>query len=108
MSRVNRDLVFDALADENRRALLDRLRKRNGQTLAELCEGQPITRQAITKHLKVLEEANLVLAARRGREKLHYLNPVPIHAVAMRWLKQFDAVKLDALFALKPEPGKKE
>jgi len=103
MSKLNRDLVFAALADDNRRALLDRLRKRNGQTLAELCEGQPITRQAVTKHLKVLEEADLVLAQRRGREKLHYLNPVPIHAVAMRWLKQFDAVKLDALLAAKAD-----
>lgn len=103
MSKLNRDLVFAALADDNRRALLDRLRKRNGQTLAELCEGQPITRQAVTKHLKALEEADLVLAQRRGREKLHYLNPVPIHAVAMRWLKQFDAVKLDALLAVKAD-----
>jgi DNA-binding transcriptional ArsR family regulator len=103
MSHTNRDAVFAALADDSRRALLDCLRKRNGQTLAELCEGRSITRQAVTKHLKVLEEANLVLALRRGREKLHYLNPVPIHAVAMRWLKQFDAVKLDALFAIKAE-----
>jgi DNA-binding transcriptional ArsR family regulator len=103
MSHTNRDAVFAALADDSRRALLDCLRKRNGQTLAELCEGRSITRQAVTKHLRVLEEANLVLALRRGREKLHYLNPVPIHAVAMRWLKQFDAVKLDALFAIKAE-----
>lgn len=108
MSRVNRDAVFGALADDSRRALLDRLRKCNGQTLAELCEGQPITRQAVTKHLKVLEEANLVLVLRRGRERLHYLNPVPIHAVAMRWLKQFDAVKLDVLFAVKAESEKDE
>lgn len=95
--------MFAALADDSRRALLDCLRKRNGQTLAELCEGRSITRQAVTKHLRVLEEANLVLALRKGREKLHYLNPVPIHAVAMRWLKQFDAVKLDALFAIKAD-----
>lgn len=103
MSRENRDLVFGALADDHRRALLDRLRQRNGQTLVELCQGLPITRQAVTKHLNVLEEANLVLVQRRGREKLHYLNPVPIHAVAMRWLKQFDAVKLDALLAVEAE-----
>lgn len=103
MSRTTRDAVFAALADENRRALLDRLRKRNGQTLAELCAGQPITRQAVTKHLRILEAANLVLSARHGREKLHYLNPVPIHAVAMRWLRQFDAVALDSLRALKVE-----
>lgn len=100
MSRVHRDVVFDALADDHRRALLDRLRKRNGQTLAELCATQKITRQAVAKHLKVLEAANLVVSTRKGREKLHYLNPVPIHAVAMRWLKQFDAVPLDALVAI--------
>ncbi|HEY0920492.1 ArsR/SmtB family transcription factor [Devosia sp.] len=99
MSRVARDTVFEALADDHRRALLDRLRRRNGQTLAELCQGLAITRQAVTKHLKVLEAANLVLATRQGREKRHYLNPVPIHAVAMRWLKQFDAVRLEALVA---------
>lgn len=99
MSRVIRDAVFGALADGHRRALLDRLRKRNGQTLSELCEGQGITRQAVSKHLKVLEEADLVLVVRQGRERLHYLNPVPIHAVAMRWLKQFDQVPLDALAA---------
>lgn len=97
MSRVRRDSVFVALADEHRRLILDRLRQRNGQTLSELCEGHEITRQAVTKHLRILEEANLVLSKRQGRTRLHYLNPVPIHAVAMRWLHQFDAVKLDAL-----------
>src|SRR5687767_8316557 len=101
MSRMNRDVVFAALADDGRRKLLDRLRRRNGQTLGELCQDQKISRQAVTKHLKVLEEANLVLVERKGREKLHYLNPVPIHAVAMRWLKQFDAVRLDALLAVR-------
>lgn len=99
MSRVDRDTVFEALADDHRRALLDRLRKRNGQTLSELCAGQGISRQAVSKHLRVLEEANLVLSARQGRERLHFLNPVPIHAVAMRWLRQFDQVPLDALAA---------
>lgn len=94
---MNRDAVFAALADDGRRRLLDRLRQQNGQTLAELCRDQKISRQAVTKHLKVLEEANLVLVERKGREKLHFLNPVPIHAVAMRWLKQFDAVRLDVL-----------
>lgn len=97
MGYDSRDAVFDALADENRRDLLDRLRQRNGQTLSELCAGQPISRQAVTRHLKVLEAADLVLPVRRGRQKLHFLNPVPIHAVAMRWLKLFDAVKLDDL-----------
>jgi DNA-binding transcriptional ArsR family regulator len=103
MGRMNREAVFAALADGNRRELLDRLRRRNGQRLGDLCEGQQISRQAVTKHLKVLEEANLVLVVRRGRERLHYLNPVPIHAVAMRWLKQFDAVRLDALLAADAE-----
>jgi DNA-binding transcriptional ArsR family regulator len=100
VSREARDAVFDALADEHRRGLLDRLRQRNGQSLTELCDRQMISRQAVTKHLKVLEEADLILAVRRGRARLHYLNPVPIHAVAMRWLRQFDAVKMDKLLAL--------
>lgn len=100
MSLSERNAVFGALADESRRVLLERLRKRNGQTLTSLCESMPISRQAVTKHLKVLEEANLVLVTRHGREKLHFLNPVPVHAIAMRWLKQFDAVKLGALMAV--------
>jgi DNA-binding transcriptional ArsR family regulator len=100
VSRAARDVVFDALADEHRRVILDRLRLRNGQTLTELCDKQEITRQAVTKHIKLLEQANLIISRKRGRERLHYLNPVPIHAIAMRWLRQFDAVKLDALFAL--------
>lgn len=99
MSLSERDAVFGALADDSRRLLLDRLRARNGQSLSQLCGGLPISRQAVTKHLRVLEDANLVLTRRRGREKLHFLNPVPIHAIAMRWLSQFDAVTLDALTA---------
>lgn len=99
MSRADRDAVFAALADEHRRLLLERLRRDNGQTLARLCEGLPISRQAVTKHLIALEQASLVLTKRRGREKLHFLNPVPIHAIAMRWLRQFDAVKLEVLSA---------
>jgi DNA-binding transcriptional ArsR family regulator len=81
------------------------LREKNGQTLTALCEGLGMSRQAVTKHLRQLEEANLVLTQKSGRQKLHYLNPVPIHAVAMRWLKQFDAVKLDALFAQSGDRG---
>ncbi|HZY67416.1 MAG TPA: helix-turn-helix transcriptional regulator [Devosia sp.] len=99
MSLADRDAVFAALADEHRRVLLERLRRKNGQTLSRLCEGLPISRQAVTKHLVALEEAGLLFTERRGREKLHFLNPVPIHAVAMRWLKQFDAVKLEVLAA---------
>jgi DNA-binding transcriptional ArsR family regulator len=102
MGSMGREMVFEALADEHRRIILDRLRRQNGQTLTQLCDGHNISRQAVTKHLKVLEEADLVLTARRGRERLHYLNPVPLHAVAMRWLRQFDKVKLDALFTTVP------
>ena len=102
MSVAERDAVFAALADEYRRILLERLRRSNGQTLARLCEGLPISRQAVTKHLLALETASLVLTQRRGREKLHFLNPVPINAIAMRWLRQFDAVKLEMLA---PPPG---
>ena len=97
MSVAERDAVFAALADEYRRLLLERLRRSNGQPLARLCEGLPISRQAVTKHLAALESASLVLTQKRGREKLHFLNPVPINAIAMRWLRQFDAVKLEAL-----------
>lgn len=99
MSGLDRELVFGALGDNCRRALLDRLRGHNGQTLSALASGQGISRQAVTKHLKVLENAGLVVTRRRGREKLHFLNPVPISAVAMRWLEEFDAVRLDALAA---------
>ena len=99
LSGVDRELVFGALGDSCRRALLDRLRRRNGQTLSSLAARQGISRQAITKHLRVLEDAGLVVTRRRGREKLHFLNPVPISAVAMRWLEEFDAVRLDALAA---------
>ena len=100
MSGSERDAVFAALADEYRRVLLERLKRHNGQTLSKLCEGLPITRQAVTKHLAALEEASLIVSRKRGREKLHFLNPVPIHAVAMRWLRQFDSVKLEVLAAV--------
>lgn len=99
MSRETRDAVFDALADEHRRTILESLRVRNGQTLNELSRDRGITRQAVSKHIRVLEAADLVLSRRRGRRRLHYLNPVPIHAVASRWLRQFDAVPLDVLAA---------
>ena len=107
MSLTERDAVFTALADEYRRVLLERLKRSNGQTLTRLCDGLPISRQAVTKHLVALEEASLILTKKRGREKLHFLNPVPIHAIAMRWLRQFDAVKLEALVpeGLEKGPG---
>jgi len=95
------DAVFRALADASRRQLLDRLHARNGQTLNELCEGQGMTRQAVTKHLVLLEEANLVVTQKRGREKLHYLNPVPIVEVADRWISKYERGRLRALADLK-------
>jgi DNA-binding transcriptional ArsR family regulator len=95
------DAVFKALADASRRLLLDRLHAENGQTLAGLCDGLGMTRQAVSKHLAVLEGANLVVAVRRGREKLHYLNPVPIHEIHDRWIGKFERDRLDALLALK-------
>src|ERR1043165_4829559 len=93
--------VFKALADPIRRQLLDTLHARNGQTLSELCQGYDMTRQAVMKHLAVLEEANLVVTLRQGREKLHYLNPVPIHQIAERWIGKFERPRLDALSTLK-------
>ncbi|HEX6959773.1 MAG TPA: metalloregulator ArsR/SmtB family transcription factor [Ferrovibrio sp.] len=93
--------VFRALADPSRRALLDRLFARNGQSLNELCDGLDMSRQAVAKHLAILEEANLVAAIRKGREKLHYLNPVPIHAIGERWIRKFERGRLRALADLK-------
>ena len=95
------DAVFKALADASRRELLDRLHDRNGQTLSELCEGLEMSRQAVTKHLTLLEEANLVATRRQGREKLHYLNPAPIQQIADRWMGKFDQSRLEALANLK-------
>ena len=99
--RMSMDAVFKALADAGRRQLLDRLYERNGQTLSELCEGLGMSRQGVTKHLLILEEANLVVTQKRGREKLHYLNPVPIHDIAERWVKKFEQERLRALSKLK-------
>jgi DNA-binding transcriptional ArsR family regulator len=95
------DEVFKALADASRRELLDRLRTENGQTLNELCARLDMTRQAVSKHLTLLEEANLVATVRRGREKLHYLNPVPIHEIAERWIGKFENHRLRALSEMK-------
>jgi DNA-binding transcriptional ArsR family regulator len=100
------DLVFRALADESRRALLDSLSAKSAQTLSELCsglsqEGGTMTRQAVSKHLAILEEANLVATVKRGREKLHYLNPVPIAEIANRWIRKFERTRVDALVDLK-------
>ena len=95
------DAVFRALADKSRRQLLDRLHAENGQTLGELCEGLVMTRQAVTKHLGILEEANLVAVKRQGREKLHFINPAPINEIAERWIGKFERPRLGALSKLK-------
>jgi DNA-binding transcriptional ArsR family regulator len=97
------DKVFKALADLGRRQLLDRLHADNGQTLGELCGHLDMSRQAVTKHLKILEEANLVAVIWRGREKLHYLNPVPIHEIAERWIGKFERGRLRVLAELKKQ-----
>jgi DNA-binding transcriptional ArsR family regulator len=98
---MNDDAVFKALADGSRRQLLDRLHAHDGLTLSELCEGLDMTRQAVTKHLVLLEQANLVAARRQGREKLHFINPAPIQQIADRWMGKFDPGRLEALANLK-------
>ncbi|HEV8071262.1 MAG TPA: helix-turn-helix transcriptional regulator [Planctomycetaceae bacterium] len=95
------DKVFKALADASRRQLLDRLRADNGQTLGQLCQHLDMSRQAVTKHLKLLEEAGLVVTIWRGREKFHYLNPVPIHQIADRWIDKYERGRLRVLAELK-------
>jgi DNA-binding transcriptional ArsR family regulator len=95
------DAVFKALADPSRRKLLDRLHQSNGQTLTGLCAHLDMTRQAVTKHLGILEEANLIAVQWRGREKLHYLNPVPIHEISERWISKYERGRLSALSDLK-------
>lgn len=95
------DKVFKALADPSRRKLLDRLHANNGQSLGELCAHLDMTRQAVTKHLALLEGANLVVSMWRGREKLHYLNPVPLHEISERWIGKYERTRLQALSQLK-------
>jgi DNA-binding transcriptional ArsR family regulator len=105
---MSMDAVFRALADPSRRLLLDRLHAQNGQTLNELCEQMEMTRQAVTKHLAILEEANLVATVRKGREKEHYLNPVPINEIAERWIGKFERGRLKALSDLKKNLEREE
>lgn len=93
--------LFRALADENRRLLLDRLFAENGQSLHKLCDGLAMSRQAVSKHLAVLEAANLIAVRRSGREKLHYLNPVPLAQIVRRWIGKFEDVRLVALLDTK-------
>jgi uncharacterized protein YndB with AHSA1/START domain/DNA-binding transcriptional ArsR family regulator len=95
------DLVFKALADQTRRYLLDRLHEQNGQTLGQLCEPLGMTRQSATQHLAVLAAANLISTVRRGREKLHYLNPVPLHEIQERWIDKFERPRLRVLSDVK-------
>lgn len=95
------DAVFKALADVSRRKLLDELRKENGQTLGQLCQHLDMTRQAVTKHLVLLEKANLIAVVWRGREKLHYLNPMPLHEIYERWIGKYERHRLQALSDLK-------
>jgi DNA-binding transcriptional ArsR family regulator len=101
ISEMTDDAVFKALADASRRKLLDRLRQRNGQTLGELCTGLDMTRQAVAKHLRILKKGNLVSWRREGRERLHFINPVPINEIAERWISKFEQPRLQALSKLK-------
>jgi DNA-binding transcriptional ArsR family regulator len=105
---MSMDTVFRALADASRRQLLDRLHNKNGQTLGELCEGLAMSRQAVTKHLAILEEANVVVSKRQGREKMHFINPVPINDIAERWIGKFERGRLAALADLKRKLEREE
>lgn len=99
--RPHDDLLFKALADPGRRKLLDLLHAHDGRTLGELCEHLDMTRQGVTQHLDLLEAANLVATVRRGREKLHFLNPVPLQEIYERWIAKFEKPRLKALHHLK-------
>lgn len=98
---MDNDAIFRALADPSRRKLLDRLYQKNGQTLGDLCRGLNMTRQAVAKHLAILKEANLVSWKRKGRERLHFINVVPINEIAERWISKFEYPRLSALSKLK-------
>ena len=100
-SQEDTDLLFKALADPSRRKLLDLLHSHDGRTLNALCEHLDMTRQGVTQHLDLLEEANLVTTTRRGREKLHFLNPVPLQEIYERWIAKFEKPRLKALANLK-------
>ena len=100
---MHEDKVFKALGDPTRRKLLDLLHERNGQTLGQLCENLDMARQSATQHLGILEAANLVSTVRRGREKLHFINPVPLHEVYERWVRKLERRRLGLLHDLKKE-----
>ena len=97
----NADLLFKALADPSRRKLLDLLHAHDGRSLNELCEYLDMSRQGVTQHLEVLEAANLVASLKRGREKLHFLNPVPLQEIYERWIAKFEKPRLKAISDLK-------
>ena len=101
--RMSTDKVFKALGDPTRRALLDLLCEKNGQTLGELCGNLEMARQSATQHIGILEAANLVTTVRRGRQKLHFINPVPLHEVYERWVRKFEHQRLSLLHDLKKE-----
>jgi DNA-binding transcriptional ArsR family regulator len=106
--RPNTDVLFKALADPSRRKLLDLLHAHDGRTLNELCEYLDMTRQGVTQHLNLLEAANLVAIVWRGREKLHFLNPVPLQEIYERWIAKFDKPRLKALADLKKRMEKSD
>ena len=106
--RYDTDALFKALADPSRRKLLDLLHAHDGRTLNELCEHLDMTRQGVTQHLDLLESANLVATQRRGREKLHFLNPVPLQAIYERWIAKFEKPRLKAIAALKKKLEKSD
>ncbi|WP_146591069.1 ArsR/SmtB family transcription factor [Puniceibacterium confluentis] len=105
---MDQDEVFKALADPTRRRLLDLLCEENGQTLRRLCEDLDMTRQSVTQHLGLLEAANLVTTTKRGREKLHFINPVPLQDVYERWIRKFETQRLSLLHDLKIQLEKNE
>jgi DNA-binding transcriptional ArsR family regulator len=100
---MDEDKVFKALADATRRKLLDLLYEKNGQTLGQLCEHLNMARQSATQHLEILEAANLITSVKRGRERLHFINPVPIHEVYERWVRKFERERLSLLHDLKTQ-----
>lgn len=102
------DKIFKALADSSRRMLLDRLRAEGGLSLGALCQAHEMSRQAVTKHLAILEAAGLVVTKKQGREKLHYLNPMPISEIYSRWIGKFEQSRVESLQNLKQALEEKE
>ena len=101
------DKIFNALADKSRRYLLDLLYEKNGQSLSELCLRLEMSRQAVSKHLLILENADIVVPVWSGREKIHYINPVPLRLISLRWINKFDELRIEGLTELKENLEKK-